>query len=188
MTRLYDLQSRVVGNAAFSTNGRYRYWLERHWDRSLPHFTFVLLNPSAADADRDDGTTRNLCWITMANGGGGYELVNLFAVVDTRQTALHRPGSIGESRAANDGWIHAAVDRSERLVVGWGKGSGDPPHAAARQRAVDRRAVAVWPTVSGRELWCVGTNKGGSPRHPARVGKHPTLERYVPTSHRPATG
>ncbi|PZS09688.1 MAG: hypothetical protein DLM70_01330, partial [Chloroflexi bacterium] len=35
-------------DAKFSDDGRFRYWLERRWDDSLPQFTYILLNPSVA--------------------------------------------------------------------------------------------------------------------------------------------
>ncbi|MGH9078712.1 MAG: DUF1643 domain-containing protein [Acidimicrobiales bacterium] len=184
----WPLPAGVHGSAMFSPDGNYRYWLERGWDRRLPRFTYVLLNPSRASGHEDDPTTRKLQSISVANGGGGYVLVNLFASVDTRQTGLHRDMAVGASPEANDGWLNAAVACSPRIVVGWGTGTADVPHVGARRRAILRRARDVWPVLRPHELWCVGHNRGGSPRHPGRgVRNDALLHRYVPTDGYPVT-
>ena len=85
----------VCGDAYFSRDRGFRYLLERRLDDALPQFTYVLLNPSEAGGDRDDSTSRKLLSLTVSNGGGGYELVNLFANVDNHQKGLHYPGAIG---------------------------------------------------------------------------------------------
>jgi hypothetical protein len=103
-TNGYPLPFGVRGRAEFSGDGQYRYWLERRWNDSLTHFTYILLNPSSASATEDDGTTRKLFEITQANGGGSYELVNIFALVDTAQTCLRDPVAVGETHQANDWW------------------------------------------------------------------------------------
>ena len=44
--------------ASADIRGDYRYTLTRVWDLALPTVTFVLLNPSSADAVRLDPTLR----------------------------------------------------------------------------------------------------------------------------------
>jgi hypothetical protein len=170
----------------YSPDGTYRYWLERTWDRTVPRFTYVLLNPSRAGAFEDDPTTRKLQNITAANGGGGYVLVNLFASVDTHQTGLHLAGAAGESAEENDHWVRAAVEGSPRIVVGWGAGNGDADHHGDRKRAIVRRADDVWPVLERHDLWCVAHNRCGSPRHPGRgVRNDVLLRRYLPLGRNP---
>lgn len=41
-------------SAIISDCGRFRYMLRRSWDISRPAVTFVMLNPSTADAEKDD--------------------------------------------------------------------------------------------------------------------------------------
>src|SRR6516165_6033625 len=48
------------GGARLSACGRYRYSLWRSWDARLPSLVWCLLNPSTADAEREDATTRRL--------------------------------------------------------------------------------------------------------------------------------
>jgi hypothetical protein len=187
--RRFPLPAGVRGSAEFGTGpgGSYRYWLERRWDDSLPHLTYLLLNPSAAGAEEDDPTTQKLRRISSANGGGSYELVNLFAAVDTQQLGLDMATAVGESSQANDRRITAAIDRSQRLVIGWGDGNGKGSHVGARRLAIVERARQLWPLLSSRLLWCVGSNAGsGSPRHPGQgVRKDVLLVPYLPTNQYP---
>jgi hypothetical protein len=186
-SQLSPLPTGVRGSADFSGDMKYRYWLERRWQTSLPQFTFILLNPSKADAVWDDRTTQKLHLITSAHLGGGFELVNLFATVDTAQLGLHLRQAVEHEPGANDLRVLAAIERSERLVIGWGDGNGDSPHAAERRAAIRRRAASIWPVIRSRELWCVKRNEvTGSPRHPGRgIPNDIRLVRYVPTGRYP---
>ena len=48
----------LVRSAVFDKSGRYRYSLTRRWASGGDTVAFVLLNPSTADAERDDPTIR----------------------------------------------------------------------------------------------------------------------------------
>ena len=170
------------GDAAFSEDRRHRYWLQRRWDAALPRFTFVLLNPSAAAADADDPTNRRLRALTAAHGGGSYELVNLFALVDTFQDHLLGPDAVGESAAVADGWITTAVGRADTVVLGWGDGRATGRGGAARRAAVIRRAASVWPLVAAGRPRCLAVNRSGAPGHPLYLPVASDLLPYRPPS------
>jgi hypothetical protein len=180
MSRLFGLPDGVHGSAAFSKDKEFRYSLERRWNADLPQFTFILLNPSEAGADRDDETSQRLHALTMANGGGGFELINLFAKVDTDQIGLTYPAAVGETVASNDEWIAAAVSRSRTLVLGWGDGSSQGVTAAAREAGVRRRAREVWPMVRFYSPRCFKVNASGSPGHPLYLKSTSRISRYSP--------
>ncbi len=169
----------VHGDAEFSDDGRYRYWLERRWDASLPHLTYVLLNPSRAGVAHDDPTVRKLIALTSANGGGGFELVNLFAVMDTAQDSLHLPSAIEARAGENDRWIERVATRSETLIVGWGDGNVDNPNARSRRAAVRARADTVLPVLADRPLWYFRTIRSGAPGHPGRLRNSSPLLPFV---------
>ncbi len=184
-TRRFPLVAGVTGRAVFSDDLRYRYWLERRWDPELPRFAFVLLNPSAAGAHHDDPTTRKLYELTRANGGGSYELVNLFPLIDTAQSGLGDPTAIGDPSSVNDAWIRQVAGGAAKVVVGWGDARPDDATHRGRRAAVGDRAGAVWRLVRDRQPWCVGHNVAMTPRHPGQGVRNDTaLIRYVPPSGR----
>ena len=69
----------TVGAAGISECGCYRYWLTRTWNPRRATLCWVLLNPSTADADRDDPTIRRCQGFARSWGYGGIVVVNLFA-------------------------------------------------------------------------------------------------------------
>lgn len=70
----------MITDACISPCERYRYWLTRRWDLSLPVVTFLMLNPSTADARKDDATIRKCIGFAKAWGYGGIIVINLFAL------------------------------------------------------------------------------------------------------------
>jgi len=178
----FALPPGVHGDAGFSPDRRFRYWLGRTWDPALPRVAYVLLNPSAAGIRHDDATCRKLHALTRADGGGGFDLVNLFALVDTHQTGLRHPDAVGQSPEAADRWITMAVERSATVVLGWGDGNGRGAGAASRREAVRRRAREVWPLVRSHGPRCFTVNASGAPGHPLYLTSTSTPSSYVPTA------
>lgn len=151
-------EGRIVYTAAgalFDEEGLYRWRLWRVWDESRPRILWVLLNPSTANAHRDDPTLRRCIGYASRWGYGGVEVVNLFALCSTSPRVLGvASDSVGD---ANDAHIVAAALAAGLVVCGWGA----HPLAPARARLV----VALLQDV-GRSLHCIGLTKGGQPRHP----------------------
>ena len=150
--------------ATLSADGRYRYRLWRRWDRSRPVVAFVMLNPSTADARRDDPTIRRCIGFARSWGFGGLEVVNLFALRATDPRGLRRARDPIGSRNAR--FVRAALSRSSTVVLAWG---ADP--LAARQPADMRFGL------SRRRLRCLGLTRAGQPRHPLYL---PRSARLVP--------
>ncbi len=72
----------MTGSAVLSECARYRYRLDRAWERDdhgLGTVTWVMLNPSTADADVDDPTIRRCIGFSKAWGYNALTVVNLFA-------------------------------------------------------------------------------------------------------------
>lgn len=143
----------VTRGAVFDETGTYRYRLWREWDEGKCRVCFVLLNPSVADAERDDPTLRRCMGFARAWGYGGLEVVNLFAFRATHPAKLKRAAHpVGPN---NDRVICEAQERAALVVVGWGMhGNEDRVHA-------------VYSLLS--KPVCLGYTKQGHPRHPLYV-------------------
>jgi len=144
--------------AAFSADRRYRWWLQRCWTPERPQLLFIGLNPSRADAERDDPTLRRLLGFARAWGFGGLEVVNLFARCSPSPAVLRR--SSDPVGAENNQWLQRSVAAADALWLGWGNGG------AWRQRdqqVLDLLALQLHADIP---LLAVGLTVTGQPRHP----------------------
>lgn len=159
-------------DAILSDDGRYRYWLSRRWQRHGPLATFVMLNPSTADATQDDPTIRRCIGFAKRWGLSGIAVVNLYALRSTDPSGLWLVDDpVG---AENDGHIEAAAAiayaHDAPLIASWG--------ANARP---DRVAEVV--QLHGMDrLTALGVTLAGAPKHPLARGLHriPDDARPVP--------
>lgn len=140
-------------SAGFSSSRKYRYWLRREWDRHLPLTCMIMLNPSIADAKRDDPTTTFCLGIARRDGFGRYIAVNLFALVGTDPRCI--VGTSDPVGWRNDDAIQSAAQQADRVIVAWGVG-GD----------IGSRGSDVLRMLRSIPLQCFGTNRNGSPRFP----------------------
>lgn len=156
------------GGAAFDSTGRYRYALWRVWDRDADRVAFVMLNPSTADARRDDPTIRRCIGFARAWGFGSMEVVNLFAYRTPRPDVLRRASRpVGPE---NDRHVLRAARRAERVVVAWG-GRGS-------WRGRDEEVMRM--LARGGTIYCIGRTASGHPRHPLYARKELGLVRFQP--------
>jgi len=158
------LAGSVRATADISPCGLYRYDLTRVW-WDAPAFgivTWIMLNPSKANAFDDDPTIRKCMGFAKTWGRGGIRVVNLFALRATDPCDLTRrvdddPEPIG---LENDGAIRAAIQEARGPVVAaWG---------AHRHPLLGDRveAVMTWAQAYKRDLLCIGRTKSGAPKHP----------------------
>jgi len=168
--------SHFLGSATISECGRYRYALERRIpDVVGPNLTWLMLNPSTADATQDDPTIRKVMGFTKRNGYGVALVVNLFALraTDPRECRRQLADAEGEQNCAA---IMQAAAISEAVVCAWGA------QPWAREQA---KTVLWWLSEHPREtpirLLCLGTSKDGDPLHPLMPSYdgHP-LRPFVP--------
>jgi hypothetical protein len=144
--------------AAFDPDKLYRWELTRTWS-DAPPWAFCMLNPSKADAMRNDLTITRCCGFAKAGGAGGIVVVNLHAWRSTCPAELARQGKpVGDQ---DDAFIWNACTAPGRLVVAaWGA------HHFAQVRAA--RVTAMLRT-AGVELHCLGVTRAGHPLHPSRL-------------------
>jgi hypothetical protein len=138
--------------AIFDRSGRYRYRLWRRWGAG-ERVGFVMLNPSTADAERDDPTIRRCTGFARTWGFGSMVVVNLFALRSPDPARLRRAREpVGRD---NDRHIIEAAGACDVVVLAWGM------HGRLRDR--DR---AVLDLLAGQALRCLGQTRAGQPRHP----------------------
>ncbi|HEU0026335.1 MAG TPA: DUF1643 domain-containing protein [Ktedonobacterales bacterium] len=157
-------------------DGPYRYLLWRTWSKAHPgeiqrHLLWVLLNPSKADAHRDDQTLTRCIGFSKAWGYDGLEIVNLFAFIATNPRDLQ--GATDPVGPENDCYLAAAAARAADIIVAWGE------HGTAQQR--DRAVLALLKRQSARPLWCLGTVRNGCPHHPVRLANSALRVPYLST-------
>lgn len=139
----------------FDASGLYRYRLWRAWGAG-PTAAFVMLNPSAADAERDDPTIRRCMGLAQAWGYGRLEVVNLFAYRSPSPKALRRVSDpVGPD---NDRHLRSVLADAPLVVVAWGNDG-----------ALLGRDRAALETLAAARLYCLGVTLRGQPRHPLYV-------------------
>jgi len=157
-------------SATISPCGRYRYALTRGWGSGF-RATWIMLNPSTADASLDDPTIRRCKSFSSSWGCGALTVVNLYAWRATDPAQLKLPGRdiIGPD---NDDTIRAAVIPAARygwpVIAAWGA-NADIERAGQVTEMVERAGVV---------LKCLGATKSGHPRHPLRLDGRTPLEMY----------
>lgn len=140
--------------AEISKCGKYRYVLTRTWDENLPPLIVIGLNPSTADADKDDATIRKLLGFARRLGRGGLVMLNLFAFRSTDPRALvSAPDPVGP-RNLETLWSYCA---GKEVVAAWGA------FPFSRGQAV---GISTGFRRLGTTLVCFGANNDGSPKHP----------------------
>jgi hypothetical protein len=156
----------MTGGAAFSRDRRYRYRLWRRWDRSRPPVAFCMLNPSTADARRDDPTIRRCIGFARDWGYGGIEVVNIFALRATDPRDLRSARDPVGPR--NDAFILRAAAGSP-VVIAWGV------HGALR----DRASATLKLFGARSRLLALGRTRSGAPRHPLYLRRGAVAAEYV---------
>lgn len=146
--------------AAFESPAKvYRYELTRTWNPDWPPVTWLMLNPSTADAYADDATIKKITkGFAREWGAGGVTVVNLFAYRSAEPADLRRAADpVGP---LNDIFIRRACCQATVVVAAWGA------HGGLRDRA---ETVTRMLAAAGARLLCLGMTRDGHPRHPLYV-------------------
>lgn len=141
--------------ATVSPDGHYRYTLARVWGWG-ELLTFVMLNPSTADAEHDDPTIRRCVGFARTLGFDGVMVVNLYAFRATRPADLWLADEPTGGERNDD--LLAELGRQalhgRQLVAAWGA-------HARRDRVEQVLAMPGWD-----RLLALGRTAAGAPRHP----------------------
>lgn len=162
----------MKGGAVISDDRRYRYVLLRNWsDCEIPmSVTFVMLNPSTADAKKNDQTITKCIGFARRWGYDQIIVVNLFGYRSRFPHHLRdQQDPVGPD---NDRWIKWALKRSMLVVPAWGR-NGDryPRRVEQVMRLIEKRRGIV-------RVECLGLTADGSPLHPLMPGYDSELEEF----------
>lgn len=170
--------------AVISRCGNYRYRLTRMIDygRDLDAVTydvsharehvvtFVMLNPSTADATMDDPTIRRCIGFARRWGYRQLNVANLFAWRATdpvELTSVKDP--VG---GKNEDHVRAVVASSDKVICAWG--------ALGAYMDQDLTTIGWMDKEPDVKLMCLGMTKHGHPRHPLYVPYSAEVVPFVP--------
>ncbi len=160
---------------------KYRFTLERRWAKlGVADFSrlglFVMLNPSTADALKDDATIRRLTGYCKDWSLSGFDVLNLFALRATNPKKLVDTYVYNgftrktDDQPVNDRFLKEAASRPYAFrAFAWGAGM---PKGSNRDLAVDE--IFRYAGCSA-----FGHTKAGFPLHPLRLPKTAKLYPYV---------
>jgi hypothetical protein len=143
--------------AVMSGCGKYRYLLRRRVGRSHRVATIIMLNPSTADAVKDDPTIRRCMGFARLWGCSRLQIVNLFALRSRDPEAIQQAADpVGPE---NEDHIRRAIETACRgpIVCAWGVRGSYRDRDLAMLRML--RQLGVRPLA-------IAVTRGGYPRHP----------------------
>lgn len=148
--------------------GEHRLKFVCSWEKDLPRCLFIMLNPSTADSIKCDRTLDKCIKIAQHNGFGSIAVVNLFSLRSPSPKDLLETDA--RIHAENIGYIKAEIDDAKIIVAAWGEQgvwfNGCYP-------------VLKYLEQTGRELYCLGENRYGWPRHPLFMKSDLVFKEYV---------
>lgn len=151
----------LASGASLSEDGVYRYSLWRRWNADALMLTFVMLNPSTADAQDDDPTIRRCIGFARRGGYGGLVVVNLYALRSTDPKGLWK---VEDPVGPLNNEVLSLVLRGNATV-------GIPVVAAWGANARDDRVKWLRRQPGALCLSCYGVTNAGAPKHPLARGK-----------------
>lgn len=157
----------LENDAVISDCEKYRYLLRRTWDHAKPRLLYVMLNPSTADARKDDATIRSCVRLAAELGYGSIEVVNVFAWRATKPDELLTAGDPCGPR--NEDIVEAAIGRCDVVVCAWGAWPPAREASTYIRNAIRSRRPAAY---------CFGKTKAGAPKHPLYIKSGTPLETY----------
>jgi hypothetical protein len=157
------MTSYLESSAKISPDGRYRYWLSRRLGKGERTVLFVGLNPSTADAQKDDPTIRRCVGFARKWSFDWLLMGNLYAYRSTDPKVLPKlqVDPIGSMNQETLKWM---THKSELVVAAWGNNHLDG----------NANTLADW-ILSLSHTRCLGINKNGSPKHPLYVPRATAL-------------
>jgi hypothetical protein len=171
VTSLFEEED--ASGAELSPCGVYRYVLTREWEDGQS-VTFLMFNPSTADATEDDPTIRKCVGFAKRWGYGRMNVVNLFAVRSRDPKAVGRMATGSAVGPLNNFWIVEAAKESREVICSWG--------CAQHLPGINRRIAEVLALLEEKRfsmpLNCLGYRLDKHPRHPLMLAYDTPREQF----------
>lgn len=144
-------------SAVISNCGKYRYLLERETGLPGKHIvTFIMLNPSTADAETDDATIRKCVRFAKQQGAATLQVINLFAFRATNPKDLRTVADpFGPDNESHQNY---ALQRSGLTICAWGV------HGTYGSADIKMKA-----RLKKQKTYALALTKDGHPKHPLYV-------------------
>lgn len=165
----------VLRRSAFFAAPKIRIRLTRDWGPG-PRALAIGCNPSDADAEKDDPTSRWWNRWFRLFGFGGYDAMNLYPICSSspaearKWTDFENNGPDWHARDMmhfnNLPALVAAAKRADKVFVCWGAIAWDHDWIEHVIEEI-QTGVAPYP-----DLWCWGKTTSGAPKHPLARGLH----------------
>ena len=157
----------MIKTAKISDCSHYRYFLTRIWCQESGLVNFIMLNPSTADAEKDDPTIRRCMGFARSWGYGGIAVTNLFAYRTTSPKTLKEAfwthGLHGPKHPYNADTLVSMAKRSAVVICAWGN------HGEFEDAGHNTRSMLKG---SGIKPHYLRLTKSGEPAHPLYLPKN----------------
>ncbi|MFN7400357.1 MAG: DUF1643 domain-containing protein [Sandaracinobacter sp.] len=152
--------------ASLSECGTWRWLLDRRWDVNRPILVVCMLNPSTADAQKNDPTVLALIHFAKLWGYGGITIVNLYAFRSPSPAVMKASPQRHSPRNTKllEHFVPMQALHAGCILVAWGN---DGDFEGWASWFTNRMTVA-----HGLDLICLGKTSSGAPKHPMARGKH----------------
>lgn len=164
-------QGTPESSAVISPCGLYRYRLDRTVAPSGPVYAFFGINPSTADALKNDATVRKWTGFVKRWGGSRFVVGNVFA---------YRSKDVKVLAAVEDPYgdeigdhITDILCEADILVPCWGSTDKVPPQLRDGFDVLLDTLLC-----SGQPVMHFGLTKGGAPKHPLMLGYDTPLQEW----------
>lgn len=161
-------------HAVISDCGRFRYLLGRSWGpdwfQGGKLITWVMLNPSIADAELDDQTVRQCIHYSQREGFDQMAVVNLFAFRSPHpKNLLTTNDAMGPENLT---YVKHYLAMADTVVVAWGASRWPVPDGHCQSDIPTYGAVKAYQENHPDKVLCLGTTKmSGEPKHPCRLAR-----------------
>lgn len=161
--------TQVRRSAWISECERYRYALHRWWEPDRTRLTFVMLNPSTADAELDDPTIRRCLGFARTLGFDGVRVFNLYAYRATKPADLWLADE-PTGGVRNDDLLREVLRQAKNqlVIAAWGA------------NAKPERVAEFMSWRGSEHVHALGLTKAGAPRHPLYLRADAQPVRYSP--------